>query len=149
MDPLWIEKYKTLASERCEIVHTGEINALLQRADIMISDTSSVIGEFALLNKPIITLNNSEPGEYLINITSPESLNEAIEQALAPSETLLEEIDEYAKSLHPYQDGQSSNRILDSVNKIIEAGKKSKKRKPLNLFREFKLRRQLNYWRLH
>ena len=120
------------------MVDTDEINALLQSADIMVSDTSSVIGEFSLLGKPAVTLNNSQPGNYLIDIQSPNELSGAIKEALSPSEELLKAVANYAKELHPYNDGCSSGRIIDAVERILVDGKKAPKALPLNLFRNLK-----------
>jgi len=148
MDKQWINRYLTLSAQNVEIVEQADISSLLQCADIMISDTSSVIGEFALLNKPVITLNNSQPGDYLIDISDASELPSAIAQALEPNDRLLEEINSYAMSLHPYKDGQSSARILDVVEHLIAHGKSHNKAKPLNLFRNLKQRKSLNYWSL-
>lgn len=147
MDKQWIEKYKTLISENFKIIESRNINELLQWADIMISDTSSVIGEFSLLGKPVIALNNSNPGDYLLNISEAEQLSNAITAALSPDEQLKAAIDNYAQELHPYRDGQSSTRILDAVEHILSNGKSSKKSLPINLFRNLKQRRKLKYWR--
>jgi len=148
MDTYWVNQYKSMASENCKFIEDSNINQVLQSADVMISDTSSVIGEFSLLHKPVITLNNSNPGDYLINISTSEQLSEAIKQAFNPSDTLASSIKNYAQSLHPYNDGQSSARILNVVENILVNGKKSTKPLPLNLFRTLKLRKALNYWKL-
>lgn len=146
MNQEWINQYKSLENNNVKIIDTNNLNQLLQSADIMISDTSSVIGEFSLLNKPVITLNNSSPGHYLININSPALLSEAIDTALSPSAELHDAIKKYANELHPYQDGQSSNRILDAVEQILTVGKTNNKALPINLFRNLKLRKRLKYW---
>lgn len=147
MDITWVKAYETLAAKNFKIINTANINELLQTADIMISDTSSVIGEFSLLAKPVISFNNSDPGDYLINITQVNDLPKAIEQAFSPSDKLLGAIKQYALELHPYKDGESSERILNAVEHIINHGKKSKKALPLNLFRNLKQRLKLKYWR--
>ena len=146
MSPEWKRDYEDICNEHCQIVETSNINEVLQRADIMISDTSSVIGEFSLLGKPVVTLNNSEPGDYLIDIKNPNELSEAIAQAFTPDQKLLKAIKTYADDLHPNLDGSSSSKILEAVNTTLMQGKKHKNRKPLNLLRNFKMRKKLNYW---
>ena len=148
MDPQWIAKYESLHNDNLKVVETSNINGLLQVADIMVSDTSSVIGEFSLLGKAVVTLNNSQPGDYLVNITDPEQLSSAISEALAPTDDLLQAISRYAEQLHPYNDGQSSARILDAVEAIQVNGKQSHSVKPLNLMRDLKQRWRLGYWKL-
>jgi len=147
MKQSWVQQYKTLVNDNIEIVDEFNIASLLQVADVMVSDTSSVIGEFALLNKPIVSLNNSQPGDYLIDINNEQQLESAIEQALSPKEELKSSIKDYAQALHPYNDGSSSVRILDAVEARLINGKQAKKSKPWNLFRRFKLRKTHNYWR--
>jgi hypothetical protein len=147
MNKDWMAQYKPLESDNVKIIDSGNLNQLLQSADLMISDTSSVIGEFSLLNKPVITLNNSSPGDYLINIDNPALLSEAINTALSPSAELRHAIEKYASELHPYQDGQSSNRILDAVERILTFGKNNDKNLPINLFRNLKVRKRLKYWK--
>ena len=144
----WIDQYKKITADNYLFIESTDINQVLQSADIMIADTSSVVGEFSLLGKPVITLNNSAPGDYLINISSAEQLANAIEQAFTPSQALTTAINAYAQSLHPYNDGQSSLRVLNAVEAIINNGKKAPKSLPLNFFRMFKLRKKLGYWKL-
>jgi len=148
----WLEQYKTLVKSdeenNVQMIETSSINELLQTADIMVSDTSSVIGEFSLLNKATVSLNNKEPGDYLVNIQQAHQLEQAIELAFNPSPQLKMAIKAYAKDLHPYNDGQSAQRILTATKNILVNEKQAKKMKPLNLFRTFKERNKLNYWKL-
>lgn len=143
-----LKQYKTLIKDNVQIIETSSINQLLQTADIMISDTSSVIGEFSLLNKATVSLNNKEPGNYLINIQQANQLEKAIERAFEPNQQLKSAINIYSNDLHPYHDGQASQRILSATEDILKNGKQAKKNKPLNLFRNLKQRKKLNYWSL-
>ena len=148
MDKKWITLYSQLSSDNFKIIESTNINSLLQSADVMVSDTSSVIGEFALLGKPVISLNNSQPGNYLINITEAAELPQALQVALSPTDTLISAINKYADELHPYNDGKSSLRILEAVENILLNGKQSLKPLPMNIIRNLKQRKRLNYWKL-
>lgn len=148
MAKIWCEKYQTLLADNVEIIESASINELLQTADIMVSDTSSVIGEFSLLNKAIVSLNNKEPGDYLINISDAKDLAQAIDKALTPSASLKAAIKAYANDLHPYHDGQAATRILSATQQLLSHGKKAQKNKPWNIFRNLKQRKKLNYWGL-
>jgi len=148
MDKSWVEKYQALSCDNFQVIETPVLNNILQRADIMLSDTSSVIGEFALLNKPVITFKNSQPGDYLIDIDDTSQLADAIEQAFKPNALLLAAIKQYAQQLHPYNDGKSAHRIIDAVESILQKGKQAKKNKPWNIFRNLKTRKSLSYWKL-
>jgi len=144
----WLEQYKTLIKDNVQIIETSSINELLQTADIMVSDTSSVIGEFSLLNKATVSLNNKEPGDYLVNIQTANQLEQSIELALNPNQQLKAAIKSYADDLHPYHDGQAAQRILSATETILAKGKQANKSKPLNLFRNLKQRKKLKYWTL-
>jgi len=146
MDEKWVKLYSQLISDNFRIIESSNINSLLQSADVMVSDTSSVIGEFSLLSKPVIALNNSQPGNYLINISDAKELPDAIQQALAPSVALISAINHYAEELHPYNDGKSSLRILAAVEDIQTNGKQANKLLPRNIIRNLKQRKKLNYW---
>ena len=144
----WCEQFQTLLSDNVEIIESASINQLLQSADIMVSDTSSVIGEFSLLNKATVSLNNKAPGDYLVNISSATHLEQAIQTALTPSVGLKSAIKAYADDLHPYDDGQAAQRILLATQQLLSQGKKAQKNKPWNIFRNLKQRKKLKYWRI-
>jgi len=55
---------------------------LLQIADVLISDTSSVVYEFMLLDKPVITIDSKVRLEKGINITKAEQLRSAVVQLM-------------------------------------------------------------------
>ena len=140
MDKQWIKLYSQLASDNLKIIESSNINSLLQSADVMVSDTSSVISEVSLLGKPGISLNNSRPGNELINISAPEELPNALIVAVSPPETLLSAINRYAEELHPYNDGKSSLRRLEAVENILLHGTQSLKPLPMNIIRNLKQR---------
>lgn len=147
MNPEWIALYQSIKASNYQIVTEGCFLSLLQRADILLSDTSSAISEFLLLNKPAITYNNADPDDYLINITSPNELNGAIKKALKPDKDLLHHIDFSNQQTHPYHDGRSSYRIIDAVNQLLDSDAYHQRKKPFNFLRKLKLRRKLKYWK--
>lgn len=148
MDPQWVAKYKEIVGDNYQIIENLPVASLLQAADILVSDTSSIIGEFALLDKPVVTLNNSQPGDYLIDMSKGNELEASIVEALSPPDALKGHLAEYVQELHPYHDGASSKRILDAVTAIIKEDTQALKPKPLNLLRNFKMRKKLKYWKI-
>ena len=54
----WIDEYRQLANEHDNMIFVDDfsVTKYLLMADVMISDTSSTIYEFLLLNKPVVTL---------------------------------------------------------------------------------------------
>lgn len=147
MDPDWIAKYRSIQSDKLKVVDDCDVSHVLQAGDVMVSDTSSIIGEFALLGKPAVTLNNSQPGDYLLDISDASQLESSIEQALQPSQELAQHIKGYAQDLHPYDDGQSAKRIYEATQQLLNNGKQAPKQMPLNLFRNLKMRKKLGYWK--
>jgi CDP-glycerol glycerophosphotransferase (TagB/SpsB family) len=141
-----IEQYKSIESEYLSFIETDNIIPLLQEADLMVCDTSSVLLMFLLLNKPVVTFNNISPKDYLINITEPELLESSIDEGLTQPKTLMNNINTFIEQTHPYQDGCSSERVLDAVDEVILQPNKLAK-KPFDLFRQFKMRKKLGYWK--
>jgi len=147
MQPEIVAKYKTLESEYLSFVETDNVIPLLQKADLMVCDTSSVLIMFLLLNKPVVTFNNATPREHLINISDPKLLEESIDKGLSKPDLLMGHIANFINETHPYVDGRSSERVLDVVDEFI-AKPNSLSKKPLNLLRQFKMRNKLGYWKL-
>ncbi|BDX04537.1 CDP-glycerol glycerophosphotransferase family protein [Planctobacterium marinum] len=148
MDPQWQQQYKELQNENLKVIETQEVAGLLHCADVLLSDTSSIITEFTLLNKPVVTFANMMPESHLLDFSSPDLLESKLSEALAPGPDLLSKIKDAVKELHPYSDGDSASRVLDAALSCIEAGGSHLKRKPYNLIRNLKLRKKLGYWRL-
>ena len=147
MNPKLVDQYRKIEGKNLKIIEKDSIAPLLKSAELMVSDTSSVIGEFALLKKPTITLNNAVPDDYIINISNHTELESAINAVLADKTAIFKEVAEYAKQLHPYYDGQSSQRVLQAVNNMSEKSLDYLKPKPKNIFRHIKMRMKLNYWK--
>lgn len=141
-----VEQYQGLSSHNLHVIETAELAPILQVADVIVSDTSSIITEFGLLNKPIVTFNNKEPEAHLLNISESKDLFLVIEQALKSGQSLLEKIKNNTSLMHPYFDGKSSARILDATENIIKSPPLNLKTKPLNLLRKLKLRKKHGYW---
>jgi len=144
-DPQTVEKYKALSGPHLCFDDNRDITLSLQQADIMLSDTSSVVSEFLLLNKPAVTFDNKEPGDYIINITDADKLADALQLASNPSNELRQRIQDYNKQVHPSTDGSASERILNAVEQCIQTP--AKKSKPLNLLRKLKIRHSHKYYK--
>jgi CDP-glycerol glycerophosphotransferase (TagB/SpsB family) len=144
MAPETVAKYKGLESKNLGFFGTSNLIELMYRADIMVSDNSSVLQEFLLLKKPVITFRNRDPQPCMINITEANELGPAIGKALAPDQALTDALDDYGPAITPYLDGASAPRVLDAVEGMLEEGWQDNK--PTNLWRNLKMRKQLNYY---
>lgn len=142
-----VKKYKALENENLTFYETNNLIPLLKEADVMLCDTSSALLMFLLQRKPVVTYCNQDPRPHLVNTTDKEKIEELIDYALKKPSELMKEIEIYCQQLHPYTDGLSSKRVLNVSNKFLIEGTKLKK-KPLNIIRNLKIRRQFDYWRL-
>lgn len=141
------DKYKSLEGQHLTFIETDNVIPLLQRADVMVCDTSSVLSMFLMQSKPVVTFNNISPKDYLIDISDKNKLEESIEYALLYPNELKEKIEYFIKDTHPYTDGQSSQRVLNAADDLIAGNNLPKKAKPLNVLRRFKMRKKLGYWK--
>jgi len=147
MDPVIVESYKALEGPNLDFIDTDNIIPLLRAADVMVSDTSSVVFEFMLQDKPVVTCRHRNTGPHLLNIQEADELEGAIETALTRPPGLMDNVRKYADWLHPRRDGRASERVLDATEAFLANDYGKLKRKPLNLRRRIAARRKVGYWR--
>lgn len=141
-----VQAYRALAGPHLRFVSTDDVIPLLQAADVMVSDTSSIVFEFLLLHKPVVTLRNARPGPQLIDIRNPDELPAALARALERPAELARAIVEFADAIHPYRDGRSSERVLAAARGFLARSRAGLRPKPLNLWRKLRLRQALRYY---
>jgi CDP-ribitol ribitolphosphotransferase / teichoic acid ribitol-phosphate polymerase len=139
MNPQVVDEYRSAAQpvNNVSIVEDRNILKYLIMADMMISDTSSVVYEFILLNKPVITIRSTSDTINWRDIQSAEELAAAFSEALQHDtfkQARLNTIQQY----HPYTDGQSSNRMIAAVEDYIKQFGVPEKRK-INFYRRYKI----------
>lgn len=139
MDPQVVAEYKAAAQtlNNVSIVKDRNILKYLIMADMMISDTSSVVYEFILLNKPVITIRSTADTINWRDIPAASELISAINHELLHDdfrEARLTTIRQY----HPYTDGQSSERMITATEDYIKKYGVPETRK-LNLYRKYKI----------
>ncbi|MDL5367917.1 CDP-glycerol glycerophosphotransferase family protein [Xanthomonas sp. NCPPB 2654] len=146
MDPDVVARYRALESEYVHFADNDNILELFPQVDLMCSDTSSALNEFLLTYKPVVTFKNRRPGPQLIDIDDPAQFEPAIRRALARPPELMAAIRAFADGLHPYRDGQSSERVLRAIDDFVAEGARNPRRKPWNFWRKLKIRRRIGYW---
>ena len=134
-----IADYKTIVNKCDNILFIEDRNILkyLIISDLMISDTSSVIYEFLLLNKPVITFNTRSPKDTWENISDPKQLTEKVKNNLE-KDPYADQRAQIIADYHPYKDGDSSLRMIQAVEKHIQQKGVPKKRK-LSFLRRYKI----------
>jgi len=142
-----IAMFKGLSNDKLQFIETGDVIPLLQAADVLLSDTSSILAEFALQEKVVVAFNNRRPEQWMINFQQASELENMLDNALQGSEELLQNITSHCNAIHPYQDGLSSDRTLNAIDKLVASGTSHLKAKPLNLIRRIKIRKKLKYYR--
>jgi CDP-glycerol glycerophosphotransferase (TagB/SpsB family) len=131
----YIEKSK--AYDNVIVSEEKSIIPALVYSDLMISDTSSAVYEFLILDKPVITINTRTESPRWLDLKTSDNLNHHIKETFSidsHNKQRQEIIDEY----HPYSDGKSSERVLDEIQNWIDKNGVPTKRK-LSFFRRRKI----------
>jgi hypothetical protein len=139
MDTAVIASYKQAAESRTNFSVLEEKNILkpMIMADLMISDTSSVVYEFILLNKPVITISSTSTTINWCNLDGPDALRPTLMKELKEDNFRANRVNTI-KAYHPYTDGKSSSRMIAAVESYIQQHGVPERRK-LNLYRRFKI----------
>lgn len=144
-----VAQYKAMQGDNFTYVDSShDVLPLLQAADAMLCDTSSIGLEFLQLNKPLVTFKTKVPGPHLLNVLDEDDIEPALTHALSRPDDLLKEARAYTERLHAYSDGHSSDRVLQAVDDFIANKRISLKRKPLNIWRKIQMRNRMSYYKL-
>jgi len=147
MAPDIIESYRALEGPHLRFAMTDDILELYAQADVLLSDTSSVVPEFLTQLRPVVTFRNRRPGPHLLDVQNEADVVPALQRAIERPPALMQAIGDYADRIHPYRDGRSSERVLEATERAIRSGRSGLRRKPLNLWRRLQARQRLGYWR--
>lgn len=141
MDATVIDSYKKESKSRVNFSVIEEKNILkpMIMADVMISDTSSVVYEFILLNKPVITINSTSNTINWCNLNTVDVLRSTLMKELKEDNFRANRVNTI-NAYHPYTDGKSSARMINAVESYIQQHGVPERRK-LNLYRRFKINR--------
>lgn len=135
-----VARFRALAGPHARYFEAVDLVAMMRAADVLVSDTSSVVSEFVTQGKPVVTFRNRQPKPHMLNITESSALGDALNTALSPPPDLLERIRAYSAQIHPWRDGHSSERVLDAAIALADGRLGRLARKPLNLWRKVQVR---------
>ena len=125
----YIDEYKQLAEEVENIVWINDFNVTkyMLMSDAMISDTSSTIYEFLLLDRPVITLRAVAKEKYWRNMLQPEELCQAYHDVM--NDDKFTELRRWViNNYDPYLDGKVAERMLEGARDYIRRHGVPKKR---------------------
>ena len=134
-----IDSYKKLSMcfENVLFIEERNIIKYLLIADLMISDTSSVVYEFLLLDKPVITFKNNSLAVKWDNQLSYNGLVKRVVENLLEDPFKQERLN-ILREYHPYTDGNSAKRMVDTVEEYIKKNGVPEKRL-ISWFRRYKI----------
>lgn len=145
-DEIWVMKFHEFMSkdiihdlmkkkyEWLRIVEHYDITPYLHIGDVIVSDTSSVVYEFMVLDKPIITFRTLSRYDKGINIEDSSELRPAVDRSLQWPGELQHARQKHLSEVNPYLDGQISRRVFQTLEEMKD--KLPKRGKPLNLLRK-------------
>ena len=148
-DEIWIIKFhelinkevkKTLTdakSDGIKIIDTWDITPLLHISDCLVSDTSSVLYESLVVNKPVVTYKTLSRPEKGINISDSSELRKAVDSALETGVTEKNKI--CLNEVNPYLDGNITENVFRQLEEIKRNDLLPKKHRKLNLFRKLQI----------
>ena len=145
--PELFARYRALAGDNAAFVEPEAVVTAQRAADVLLSDTTSVVPEFMVQYKPVVTFRNRIPQPYMLDFDDPARLQEMLDAAFAPAPALMDEIRRHADAMHPYRDGHSSERVIAATEDLLRGRLGTLARKPLmSRVRSLQMRRALGYW---
>jgi hypothetical protein len=136
MPPALIARFRAWQGPNVVLLGPGDITPALHAADVMISDTSSVVYEFLCLGKPVITYRARANVDKAFNIEQPGELRPALDLLLAAPAHGRAAREAVLQQVNPYLDGQVAANVLAALERVRAEGLPTGGRKPLNLFRK-------------
>jgi CDP-glycerol glycerophosphotransferase (TagB/SpsB family) len=140
------KRYEDKQSQKLLVLKDSDITDALKISDLMISDTSSVVYEFLLLDKPVITLNSHSENISWEDIDNPDILEQKIDDIFAGVDEFKDKREEVINLYHPYSDGRSASRMVDAVLEYIDKYKVPDKRE-LPITRKIKMIKKYGLFR--
>jgi CDP-glycerol glycerophosphotransferase (TagB/SpsB family) len=147
MDPVLADGYRKRQSARLSVSDGPSILPLMQASDLLLTDTSSVVYEYLLLERPVVTFRNARPGPQVVDFHEPQDLRQVLQQTWANRSVVVERARPVAENMHPWRDGRSSQRVLQATLEMLENPPGDLRPKPLNLWRRWQVRRRMGYYR--
>ena len=147
--PELFARYRSLVGPNAAFVDTEHLMAAQRAADALVADTTSVVSEFVVQHKPVVTFRNRAPKPHMLDFADASQLPAMLERAFAPTASLRDALADYAETIHPYRDGRASGRVIAATDALIAGTLGKLAGKPLSgRLRALQIRSKLGYWGL-
>lgn len=147
--PELFERYRALAGANAFFVETEQLMAAQRAADVLVADTTSVVSEFVVQHKPVVTFRNRAPKAHMIDFDDPAALPAMLAEAFSPGPALRAALADYADAIHPYRDGCASERVIAATEDLLAGRLGRLARKPIKgRYNALQIRAKLGYWGL-
>ena len=147
--PELFARYRSLVGPNAAFVDTEHLMAAQRAADALVADTTSVVSEFVVQHKPVVTFRNRAPKPHMLDFADASQLPAMLERAFAPTASLRDALADYAETIHPYRDGRASERVIAATDALIAGTLGKLAGKPLSgRLRALQIRSKLGYWGL-
>ncbi len=134
----WCDEYRTWAETQPHAIYveaSENVTRYQMMSDVMLSDTSSAVYEFLLLNRPVVTLGTIAKDIYWENVTEAGQVLQAYRHALSDPESIAKR-KWVVENYDPHLDGHCCQRMIAEVEDYIRRHGVPQKRK-LNLWRKY------------
>lgn len=122
-------EFEALGGAHAVFLEAERMADMLHAADVLVCDTTSVVEEFALLGKPVVTLRHRRPQAFMYDLGSADLLDDTLGEVLADPQARRVQIDAYAAQVHPSRDGGASDRVLDAVEQVLRGELRTPRRR--------------------
>ncbi|MCK5785452.1 MAG: CDP-glycerol glycerophosphotransferase family protein [Candidatus Sabulitectum sp.] len=133
------ELLQSLQNSHFRMIDHFDITPYLHLADVMVSDTSSVVYEFMALDKPVVTFRTMSRPDKGIDIHSSDELRAALDRSFASPGEFSDMRKEHLQEVNPLLDGSISSGIIELLLSIDPHRPAGTRKKPLNLFRKLQI----------
>lgn len=145
--PALFARYRALAGPHACFVEPEQLVPAQRAADVLLADTTSVVSEFVVQRKPVVTFRNRAPKPHMLDFDDPAALPAMLARAFAPAPELRAALAACAGAIHPSRDGRASERVIAATEDLLAGRLGPLRRKPLaGAWRGLQLRRELGYW---
>jgi CDP-glycerol glycerophosphotransferase (TagB/SpsB family) len=145
--PELFARYRALAGPNAAFIEPEQVMAAQRAADVLVSDTSSIVSEFIVQHKPVVTFRNRAPKPHMLDFDDANALPQMLARALDPEPGLMDQIVRYAGWIHPDRDGYSSERVVAATEDFVSGELGVLKPKPFGArLRALQIRKDLGYW---